>query len=157
MLLPDVCGQLISKAPGRSAVFADTDFAGCMRTRRSTSGGCVMRGSHLLYHWSSTQTTVALSSGEAELTGMCEADSKGIGLRSLCADLGLEVALTICFRCGCSNKHLQKTGVGRVRHLSVADLWIQHKIKAKAIPSKRVRVQRTPLMRWRSIPMQQLS
>ena len=36
-------------------VFVDTDFAGCLTTRRSTSGGAAMRSSHLIKHWSSTQ------------------------------------------------------------------------------------------------------
>jgi hypothetical protein len=43
--------------------YVDTDFAGCMATRRSTSGGCAMRGTHLMKHWSSTQKAVTLSSG----------------------------------------------------------------------------------------------
>ena len=44
----------------RLKTFVDTDFAGCPKTRRSTSGGCIVRGRHLLFHWSATQTTVAL-------------------------------------------------------------------------------------------------
>ena len=44
----------------------DTDFAGCIITRRSTSGGLIRRGSHLLRQWSVTQSTVSLSSAEAE-------------------------------------------------------------------------------------------
>eukprot|EP00969_Alexandrium_andersonii_P340053 15032037-Alexandrium_andersonii.AAC.1 len=37
--------------------------AGCLRTRQ---GVCV-RGQHAITHWSTTQKTIALSSGEAEL------------------------------------------------------------------------------------------
>ena len=49
-------------------VYVDSDYAGCPRTRKSTSGGCVMMGSHLIKSWSSTQNNViSLSSGEAEL------------------------------------------------------------------------------------------
>ncbi len=51
-------------------VYTDTDWAGCPRTRKSTSGGCVMMGSHLIKSWSSTQSGVALSSGEAEFNGV---------------------------------------------------------------------------------------
>ena len=51
-------------------VYVDTDWAGCFKTRRSISGGAIMRGTHLLKHWSTTQQTVALSSGEAELKGI---------------------------------------------------------------------------------------
>ena len=45
----------------------DTDFAGCRITRRATSGGAALRGQHCIRHWSTTQATIALSSGEAEL------------------------------------------------------------------------------------------
>ena len=52
--------------------YVDTDFAGCLSTRRSTSGGAGMRGRHLVKHWSLTQGTVTLSSAEAELHGICK-------------------------------------------------------------------------------------
>ena len=54
-------------------VYTDTDWAGCLRTRKSTSGGCVMLGSHMVKSWSSTQPNIALSSGEAELVGATRA------------------------------------------------------------------------------------
>ena len=57
-------------------VQVDSDWAGCLVTRRSTSGGVLLKGPHVLGHWSRTQPTVALSSGEAEvnaaLKGGCE-------------------------------------------------------------------------------------
>ena len=46
--------------------YSDTDWAGCPRTRRSTSGGCLMLGKHLIKSWSTTQGPISLSSGEAE-------------------------------------------------------------------------------------------
>ena len=52
------------------AVYVDTDFAGCSSTRKSTSGGIIFRGKHLLKTWSTTQKVVTLSSGEAELAGV---------------------------------------------------------------------------------------
>eukprot|EP00969_Alexandrium_andersonii_P045409 1993731-Alexandrium_andersonii.AAC.1 len=56
-------------------VYADTDWAGRPATRRSTSGGCALRGT--------------LSSGEAELVGGVKAASEGLGLQSIGRDLGL--------------------------------------------------------------------
>ena len=41
--------------------FSDSDWAGRVKTRRSTSGGGITLGHHLLTHWSRTQTGVALS------------------------------------------------------------------------------------------------
>eukprot|EP00969_Alexandrium_andersonii_P192716 8512927-Alexandrium_andersonii.AAC.1 len=37
--------------------YADTDFAGCLRARRSTCGGVCARGLHAVKHWSTTQKT----------------------------------------------------------------------------------------------------
>ena len=68
--------------PKQLEVFVDTDFGGCHATRRSTSGGVAMHGGHCIKHWSVTQSTVALSSGEAELGGICRGASVGLGLQS---------------------------------------------------------------------------
>ena len=60
-------------------VFTDTDFAGCPRTRRSTNGGAIMRGAHLVKHYSKTQKVVTLSSAEAELGGVVHGATEGLG------------------------------------------------------------------------------
>ena len=68
-------------------VYSDTDWAGCPKTRKSTSGGCVMLGKHLIKPWSSTQTSLALSSGEAEFYGVVKA-AGSVGCRSVLAGDG---------------------------------------------------------------------
>jgi hypothetical protein len=55
--------------PDRLTVCTDSDFAGCVRTRKSTSCCMVFLGSHLLRSTSTTQAIISLSSGEAELLG----------------------------------------------------------------------------------------
>ena len=54
----------------RVDIHADTDWAGCPKTRKSTSGGCVMLGGHAIKHWSSTQASISLSFEEAEFAGV---------------------------------------------------------------------------------------
>ena len=76
-------------------VYVDTDHAGCLRTRKSTSGGCVMLGAHLLKSWASTQPTITLSSGEAELHGVVKGSAAGLGMLSLLADLGVRIRLRV--------------------------------------------------------------
>ena len=49
----------------RIDAYSDTDWSGCPKTRKGTSGGCLMLGKHLIKFWSSTQASVSLSSGEA--------------------------------------------------------------------------------------------
>ena len=70
--------------------YADTDWAGCPRSRRSTSGGCIMVGTHLLKCWSSTQAGAAMSSGEAEFYGAV----KG-AMRALYGDIGYDLLLRL--------------------------------------------------------------
>ena len=72
--------------------YADTDWAGCPRSRRSTSGGCIMVGSHLLKCWSSTQAGVAMSSGEAEFYPIVRGCASAIQIRQ-----GLEVMKVFVF------------------------------------------------------------
>ena len=59
-------------------IYTDSDFAGCQTSRRSTSGGVVMHGSHCLKHWSSKQTTLSLSTAESELHGICKGMQMGM-------------------------------------------------------------------------------
>ena len=40
--------------------WADSDYAGCRKTRKSTSGGLIMLGVHLTNYWASTQAVIAL-------------------------------------------------------------------------------------------------
>ena len=62
-------------------VLVDSDWAGNTETRKSTSGGVLKVGKHLIRTWSSTQTTVATSSGEAEVIAMYDGATRGWGCR----------------------------------------------------------------------------
>ena len=70
-------------------IWSDTDWAGCKKTRKSTSGGIVMFGGHLIKSWSTTQDLIALSSGEAEYYGLVKGSAIGLGIRSMMRDLGV--------------------------------------------------------------------
>ena len=76
-------------------MYVDTDYAGCPRTRRSTNGGLVMHGSHLLKTWASTQTVVALSSGEAEYCGVVKGMCEALGIKGIAKDVGLDFSITL--------------------------------------------------------------
>ncbi len=76
-------------------IYSDTDWAGCPRTRKSTSGGCLMLGQHLIKSWSSTQTSVSLSSGEAEFYGVVKASGIGLGYQALLEDLCFDLPIRV--------------------------------------------------------------
>ena len=112
--------------------YVDTDFAGCIETRRSTSGGCILHGSHLVRHWSVTQKVLALSSGEAELYGVVKGASEVMGLQSLAADLGIAVDIQVKTDSSAAVGICSRTGIGKVRHLATGQLWVQERIKSGA-------------------------
>ena len=87
-------------------------------------------GKHLIRHYSSTQATISLSSGEAELHGIAKAASYGIGLRSLMRDLGYALEVEILSDAVAAIGIARRRGVGNIRHLDTTDLWIQERIKA---------------------------
>ena len=112
-------------------ICVDTDVAGDIETRRSTSGGMIFCGSHPLKHWSSTQRTIALSSAEAELGGMVRGAAQGLGCQSLAADLGLTTPLTILSDASAAIGICRRRGLGKVRHICVSELWVQERLKSQ--------------------------
>ena len=108
---------------------SDTDVAGCLSTRRSTTGGVARRGQHLLKHWSVTQPTVTLSSAEAELTGICKSTSISLGLISVAKDLGFDWTLDLLSDASAAIGVCRRRGLGKIRHLATADLWIQDRLR----------------------------
>ena len=74
-------------------VESDSDHAGCIRTRKSTSGGVIRWGDYILKWWSKTQPTIALSSGEAELAAFIRSTSEGMGILSTMLEFNIQARL----------------------------------------------------------------
>ena len=121
-------GQGVSD-PDVIDIYVDTDFAGCKETRRSTSGGVVLYGGSLVKQWSKTQSTLALSSGEAELHGIASGIAQGIGMRSLAKDLGFKMEIRVHSDATAALGICRRRGLGKIRHLDVTDLWCQEKVR----------------------------
>jgi hypothetical protein len=128
------------------SVFSDSDWAGCRRTRRSTSGGAVLVGSHCLKTWSSTQAPIALSSAEAEYYAMVEAATRCLGLRSMLSELGIGVvgAIELHSDSSAARSFASRKGVGRMRHLEVRHLWLQAEVGGQRVLLKRIAGEANP-------------
>jgi hypothetical protein len=108
-------------------VYSDSDWAGCKKTRKSTSGGAVIIGNHCIRSWSKTQATIALSSAEAELIALVKATSEAIGMTSLIKDVGKSSKIQVYADASAALGIVARKGVGKVRHLDTSMLWIQQK------------------------------
>ena len=112
-------------------VLTDSDWASCVRTRRSTSGGVIRCGAHLISHWSRTQATVALSSGEAELNGTVKAAAEGLYLLGVSNEFDMNFTMLMKADSTASLGILVREGAAPLKHLSLKQLWIQEKVADK--------------------------
>ena len=108
-------------------VFVDSDFAGCRRTRKSTSGGVALWCGQVVKAWSKTQATIALSIGEAELAAAVRGSTEALGIQSILHEWGFTTTICVKSDATAAIGIVSRQGLGRVRHLAVADLWVQQK------------------------------
>ena len=118
-------------------VYSDTDHAGCIRTRKSTSGGCLMVGRHIIKTWSATQACVALSSGEAEFYGVVRAAGIALGHKALMADLGLKLPARVWTDSSAAIGICGRQGLGKLRLIKCHMLWVQQRLRQGNSSSRR--------------------
>jgi len=125
-------------------VYNDTDWAGCPKTRKSASGGGVMLGRHTVKHWSSTQASVALSSGEAEFSGVIRGAGQGLGYQALLHDLGVDLPLRVWTDSSAAVGICSRQGLGKMRHIDTHALWIQQAVRSRRIDLRKVPGEQNP-------------
>ena len=113
--------------------YVDSDWAGDLSTRRSTSGLLVMAGEHCLKHASLLQSQVGLSSGEAEFYALCRGAASGLGLISYLADLGIQGTLRCHSDSSAARSVASRRGLGKLRHVHTRYLWLQSQVAAKTL------------------------
>ena len=86
-----------------------------------------MHGCHCILHWSRTQQLVALSSAEAELNASIKAAQESLGLRLTALEVGLPCVgpIKAYGDSSANDGSLRRAGSGRIKHLSVRQLWLQ--------------------------------
>ena len=99
--------------------------------RKSTSGGVIRLGDHCIKMWSSTQKSVALSSGEAEYYALVKDVSIAMGVCSMLSDFGITIdrRLFLSTDSSAAKGICDRRGLGKVRHIDVNMLWIQDRVQ----------------------------
>ena len=67
------------------------------------------------------------------MAGIVKATAEALGLQSLGADLGLTVDIRVYADSAAAIGICRWSGIGRVRHLAVGQLWVQEKIRSGAV------------------------
>ena len=125
-------------APKNITVFTDSDWAGCVETRRSTTGGVMLLGGHLVHHWSRTQSNIALSSGEAELNASLRGGCEGLGEQTFLQEIGVNMEIEILGDSSAAQGTLARQGAGKTKHLAVKQLWLQDYVAKGVIKTIKV-------------------
>jgi hypothetical protein len=82
-----------------------------------------------LKHWSSTQTSIALSSGEAQFVAFVKAATEGMEVQALAAELGWTLNSVMHVDSATAKAIASRSGVGKVRHLEVKARCVQAALK----------------------------
>ena len=104
----------------------------------------VMRGKHLLRHLSTLQTTIALSSAEAEFYALTAGAAYSLGVQSFFRDWGTEVELTCHSDSSSGLGFASRRGLGRIRHVETRYLWLQERVASKHLRVLKVHTDENP-------------
>ena len=123
------------------STYVDSDWAGDKKTCKSTSGGMVFRGDHLIKSWSTSQQVVALSSGEAELYAQIKGAAQTLGVVSLGQDFGEMLSGVVYSDSSAALGIATRQGLGKLRHIRVQYLWLQERVaegdlKVRKVPGE---------------------
>ena len=99
--------------------FSDSDWAGCRRSGKSTSGGIIKIGEHFIKAWSKTQNSVTLSSANAELVAICKLAAEMLGVASMAADLGEDLKVVMYADSSAAIAISKRRGAGKLRHINI--------------------------------------
>ena len=119
-------------------VFSDANWAGYRRVRKSTSGGAMVVGTHLIKTYSKTQATIAKSSAESELYGIVRATCEGLGMITLLEDFGAEYSVRLHMDATAAQGVIDRQGISKIRHLDVNVLWLQEQLAWEKAPITKV-------------------
>ena len=92
-----------------------------------------MVGWHTIKTWSSTQATIALSSGESELYALTKGASQALGFIALTRDLGSYMHAVVHTDASATLGIVNRQGLGKLRHVKVQYLWLQEKVRDKTL------------------------
>ena len=74
-----------------------------------------------------------MSSAEAELHGINSRIAQGLGLQSIAKNLGFDLKVRLHSDATADIGICRRRGLGEIRHLDVADLWAQDKVRSGAV------------------------
>ena len=94
--------------------------------------------------WSTTQSVIAVSSGDAEYYAALKGANMALGFRSMAADLGEDVKLVLRSDSWAALGIGGRQGLGKLRHLETGYLWLQDVRAQRRLSIKKVKGKENP-------------
>ncbi|CAE7337188.1 unnamed protein product [Symbiodinium sp. CCMP2592] len=120
--------------PEEAVVLTDSDWGACKRTRKSMSSYAERFGKHLIDASCAKQSVIALSSGEAEFYALVRGAAAGLLTAQIWERIGFKgLKLTLRTDSSAAKGIATRKGSGKVKHLSMKELWIQDCVQRKQL------------------------
>ena len=116
----------------------DSDWGGDRRERKSTSGGAIWKGCHLIKAWAKGQGAIALSSMEAELYAAVFGATEMKGIQGLAKDWGIDLSCALAVDSSAALGFMRREGLGKARHIELHWLWIQQESRSGRIQLRKI-------------------
>ena len=124
--------------------FTDSDWAGDVATRRSTSGGLIFTGRHAIALYSKLQARVALSSCEAEVNGIVKCTIEGLHLQAIAQAFGEALKLHVFTDASAARGEMLRSGAGKMKRLAVTQLWTRELLGRNKLQLTKVHREHNP-------------
>ena len=108
--------------------YIDADWTGSVSDRRSTSGGCYSMGFAIISWFSRKQSSVALSTVEAEYITACSASCESIWLQKMMLglfNLELDTTVILCDKQSCIKMTKNPVIHDRSKHIEIWYFYIR--------------------------------
>ena len=125
-------------------MFSDTDYAGCVETRRAMTCGLYFLDGQPFYGFARRQGEQSTSSGEAELYGASSVGFDGRLIKELLEWLDFTVEYYLHLDSSSAKAMINRDGVGAVKHLDVRALWLQQEREKNGLKVRKVPGERNP-------------
>jgi hypothetical protein len=116
--------------------YTDADWAGSVADRKSTSGCCFSMGSTMISWQSRKQSSIALSTAEAEYIDACSASCEAIWLRKLLTglfDLEMRATAILCDNQSCIKMTENPVFHDRSKHIEIRYHFIRDMVQRGAL------------------------
>ncbi|CAK9097534.1 Retrovirus-related Pol polyprotein from transposon TNT 1-94 [Includes: Protease [Durusdinium trenchii] len=138
------CARLVQLIPHQNSFttvlgWSDSDHAGCVRSRKSTTGTVIQLGQSVIKAQAKGQAVIALSTGEAEYYGLISTASAALGEQAMLQDWQIACPVVIALDASAGISIGSRRGLGRVKHIETCFLWAQDLVDKQRLRLRKIR------------------